>query len=60
MTNDYSLHHHLEKKTDMPVETANVQKENKAKDTGKEGKERKNIGAQAAEMIKQAPVVHAV
>ena len=40
--------------------TANVQKENHVKVTGKEGKEQENIGAQAVEIMEQAPVVHAV
>ena len=41
----------------MPVDTANVQKENEVKDTGKKGKERENVGAQAEEIIEQVPVL---
>ena len=60
MINDRDLHHQLENMIDMPVDTANVQKENKVKDTGKKGKECENLGAQAEEIIEQVPVLHAI
>ena len=60
MINDHDLYHQLKNKIDMPVDTANVQKENHVKVKGKEGKEQENIGAQAVEIIEQVPVVLAV
>ena len=57
MINDHDLHHQLENKIDMPVDTANVLKENKVKDKGKEAKEQENLGAQPVEIIEQVSVV---